>query len=202
MAAYGLPRLSPRSRMSPRADRNPKEHSMADKKADLAGPGIGDYLELEKVLPDGLQLAAVTERDAEGALRGEALHRRQPLQRTQPDDGRSAADRGRRERRQRPAGPRRLAHADPVPHLQRSRQAPHQRAGGAGGHQVEENGAEAVRHAARRRPVHRHARRAQGLLPRSRPQRLRRPVGLGARDHARAAQPRLPERRSSARSGR
>ncbi len=29
-----------------------KEHSMADKKADLAGPGIGDYLELEKVLPD------------------------------------------------------------------------------------------------------------------------------------------------------
>ena len=25
---------------------------MADKKADLAGPGIGDYLELEKVLPD------------------------------------------------------------------------------------------------------------------------------------------------------
>jgi aspartate--ammonia ligase len=35
----------------PRADRNPKEHSMADKKADLAGPGIGDYLELEKVLP-------------------------------------------------------------------------------------------------------------------------------------------------------
>jgi aspartate--ammonia ligase len=29
----------------------PKEHSMADKKADLAGPGIGDYLELEKILP-------------------------------------------------------------------------------------------------------------------------------------------------------
>ena len=24
---------------------------MADKKADLAGPGIGDYLQLEKVLP-------------------------------------------------------------------------------------------------------------------------------------------------------
>jgi aspartate--ammonia ligase len=34
------------------ADRKLKEHSMADKKADLAGPGIGDYLELEKVLPD------------------------------------------------------------------------------------------------------------------------------------------------------
>jgi len=25
---------------------------MADKKADLAGPGIGDYNELEKILPD------------------------------------------------------------------------------------------------------------------------------------------------------
>jgi aspartate--ammonia ligase len=36
----------------PRVDRNHKEHSMADKKADLAGPGIGDYLELEKVLPE------------------------------------------------------------------------------------------------------------------------------------------------------
>jgi aspartate--ammonia ligase len=35
----------------PCADRKLKEHSMADKKADLAGPGIGDYLELEKVLP-------------------------------------------------------------------------------------------------------------------------------------------------------
>jgi len=32
------------------ADRKLK-HSMADKKVDLAGPGIGDYLELEKVLP-------------------------------------------------------------------------------------------------------------------------------------------------------
>ena len=36
---------------APRADRKTKEHSMADKKADLAGPGIGDYLELERVLP-------------------------------------------------------------------------------------------------------------------------------------------------------
>ena len=35
----------------PRVDRKPKEHGMADKKADLAGPGIGNYLELEKVLP-------------------------------------------------------------------------------------------------------------------------------------------------------
>src|ERR1700753_2381740 len=28
-----------------------KENRMADKKADLAGPGIGDYTELEHVLP-------------------------------------------------------------------------------------------------------------------------------------------------------
>ena len=32
-------------------DGNPSEHSMADKRADLAGPGTGDYFELEKVLP-------------------------------------------------------------------------------------------------------------------------------------------------------
>ncbi len=31
---------------------------------------------------------------------------------------------------------------------------------------------------------HRHARRAEGLLPRPRPQRVRRPVGLGAGDPA------------------
>ncbi len=43
-------RISPQSSVT-RADRKTKEHSMADKKADLAGPGIGDYLELEKVLP-------------------------------------------------------------------------------------------------------------------------------------------------------
>jgi aspartate--ammonia ligase len=30
---------------------NAEEHAMADKKADLAGPGIGDYNELEKILP-------------------------------------------------------------------------------------------------------------------------------------------------------
>jgi aspartate--ammonia ligase len=34
-----------------RANPQRKENSMADKKADLAGPGIGDYTELEHVLP-------------------------------------------------------------------------------------------------------------------------------------------------------
>jgi aspartate--ammonia ligase len=51
----------------PRADRNPKEHSMADKKADLAGPGIGDYLELEKVLPDNYS-SLLTPKETQKAL--------------------------------------------------------------------------------------------------------------------------------------
>jgi aspartate--ammonia ligase len=63
MAVYGLPFTHPfakrgREGGAPKpaeqsAVHRPKikEHSMADKKADLAGPGIGDYLELEKVLP-------------------------------------------------------------------------------------------------------------------------------------------------------
>src|SRR5579862_7403287 len=37
--------------LSPAASTAMKENSMADKKADLAGPGIGDYTELEHVLP-------------------------------------------------------------------------------------------------------------------------------------------------------
>jgi len=32
--------------------------TMVDKKADLAGPGIGNYEELEKILPPRLQLSA------------------------------------------------------------------------------------------------------------------------------------------------
>ena len=51
-----------------------------------------------------------------------------------------------------------------------------------------------VRDGPGRGPAHRHARRAQGLLPRPRPLRLRRPVGLGARDHRRGAHARLPDR--------
>jgi aspartate--ammonia ligase len=37
--------------LSPASSTAIKENSMADKKADLAGPGIGDYTELEHVLP-------------------------------------------------------------------------------------------------------------------------------------------------------
>jgi aspartate--ammonia ligase len=36
---------------NPQSIKQPGENTMADKKADLAGPGIGDYAELEKILP-------------------------------------------------------------------------------------------------------------------------------------------------------
>ncbi len=52
----------------------------------------------------------------------------------------------------------------------------------------------AVRVAAGRGAAHRHARGPQGLLPRPRPQRLRRPVGLGAGDRAEGPDARLPHR--------
>jgi aspartate--ammonia ligase len=58
-----------------------------DRKADLAGPGIGDYTELEKILPP---VAADAQRDAAGHLSPAALHRRQPVQGSEPDDGRGA----------------------------------------------------------------------------------------------------------------
>ena len=45
-----------------------------DKKADLAGPGIGDYQELEKYSAAGLSIFADPERDAAGYLPGETLH--------------------------------------------------------------------------------------------------------------------------------
>ncbi len=52
---------------------------MADKKADLAGPGISTYQEVEKILPTRLPVAARHEGDREGDLRSQALHRGQGL---------------------------------------------------------------------------------------------------------------------------
>ena len=46
-----------------------------DKTADLAGPGIGDYAELEHVLPDDYTPLLDPERDTAGARGGEASHR-------------------------------------------------------------------------------------------------------------------------------
>ena len=45
---------------------------MVDKPTDLAGPGIGSYEDLESILPANYS-SLLTERDAEGALRGEAF---------------------------------------------------------------------------------------------------------------------------------
>ena len=141
----------------------------------------------------GLPLLADPERDAAGHLPGETLYRGQPVQGTQPDDGRSAAHRGCRERRQRHARSRRVAHADSVPYLERSQPASRRRAGGASRDQVETRRAQAIRLQSWRGHLHRHARRSQGLFPRSRPFRLCRSVGLGARHHRRAAESRVPE---------
>src|ERR1041384_5573471 len=57
---------------------------------------------------------------------------------------------------------------------------------------MEKSSAQAIRHARRRRPVHRHARGEQGLLSGSRSQRLCRSVGLGKSNDAAGAQSRLP----------
>ena len=115
-----------------------KKVKVDDKRADLAGPGIGDYKELEKILPQSYRSLLTPKETQQAIFQIEALHRRQPVQGTQPDDGRSAADRRRGERRQRHARPRRLAHAHPVPYLQRPQRASHRCPGRAGRHQVEE----------------------------------------------------------------
>ncbi len=69
---------------------------MADKKADLAGPGIGDYTELEHVLPADYS-SLLSPKDTQRAIfELKTYIEDQPLQRTEPDDGHGSADRGRR----------------------------------------------------------------------------------------------------------
>ena len=121
---------------------------MADKKADLAGPGIGDYLELEKVLPDDYS-SLLSPKETQKALFEvkryieDNLCKELNLMMVEVplivDEESGVNDLLDRDGSQ---------NTHPVPHLQRSRQASHQRAGGAGCHQVEENGAQAVRHGA------------------------------------------------------
>ena len=163
------------------------------KEADLAGPGIGDYAELEKVLPEDYHSILGSARDAGGHLHRQGRDRGGALPRTRPDPGPGPAHRRRRVRRQRHARPRRLADADPVPHLERPRPPSHRRPGRPGRDQVEEAALKRVRDGARRGPRHGHARGPQGLLPGPRPQRLRRPVGLGEGHHPGRARPRLSQ---------
>ena len=47
---------------------------MASKAADLAGPGIGNYAELEEILPSDYSSALTPARNAKGHLRRQAFH--------------------------------------------------------------------------------------------------------------------------------
>ena len=112
------------------------------KEADLAGPGVGDYEELEQVLPGRLRARCSTPRETQRSIfavklldRGRAV-RELDLEMVQVPLIVDA-----RERRQRHARPRRLAHARPVPHRERPRPAPGRRPGGPGGDEVEADGA-------------------------------------------------------------
>jgi len=138
---------------------------MADKKADLAGPGIGDYTELEQVLPADYS-SLLSPKDTQRAIFEVKNYIEEHLctelnlmMVTVPlivDEESGVNDYLDRD------GSR-----TPIQfHISNDRDKhPINAQGGAGRHQVEEDGAETVRHAARRRPVHRHARRPQGLLP-------------------------------------
>ena len=53
--------------------------SQSSKKADLAGPGIGDYNELEEDSSRRLQPAPDSERNAKGNFPSETLYRRQSM---------------------------------------------------------------------------------------------------------------------------
>jgi hypothetical protein len=115
-----------------------------DKKADLAGPGIGDYLELERVLPTDYH-SLLTPREAQQAI----FHLKRyiednlcrelnlmmvevPLIVDVKSGVNDMLDR------------RRLAYANPVPHLQRSRQTSPRRSSCSGRHEMEKSRAEAV----------------------------------------------------------
>ena len=159
----------------------------ADKKADLAGPGIGNYDELDKVLPQDYR-SLLSPKETQQAIFAAKNYIEEhlceelgltmvtvPLIVDVESGVNDMLDRD-------------GADAHPVPYSQRLRQAPRSRRDRAGRHEVEAGGPEAVRHAARRGNLHRHAGRAQGLLPRSRPQLLRGPMGVGAGDYAEGAE--------------
>ncbi len=167
---------------------------MADKRSDLAGPGIGSYSDLEQVLPRGYD-SLLTPRETQRAIFAVKQYIEESLCRelnlmmvTVPlivgsDSG--VNDMLDRDGSRTP---------DPVPRQQRPGRAPGRCADRAGRDQMEAGRAAAVRLRARRGHLHRHARRAQGLLPRPRPQLLCGSVGLGTGDHRRSAHPWIPER--------
>ena len=68
---------------------------MEDKQADLAGPGIGNYDDLEKILPNGLQPYTKSKGNDESPLLSEKLHRGELVQGTESDNGSGSSNRGR-----------------------------------------------------------------------------------------------------------
>ena len=57
---------------------------MADKKADLAGPGISTYAEVEKILPSDYRPLLDPKETQKAIYGGQALHRGRPLQGAEP----------------------------------------------------------------------------------------------------------------------
>ncbi len=164
-----------------------------DKKADLAGPGIGDYKKLEKILPNDYH-SLLTPKETQQAIfqvkryiednlckELNLMMVEVPLIVDVESGVNDMLDRD---------GSR-----TPIQfHISNDRNLhPAGCASGAGRDQMETGGAEAVRLQSGRGHLHRHARRSQGLFSGSRPFRLRRSMGLGARDHGGAAQPGLFE---------
>ncbi|MFH1108783.1 MAG: hypothetical protein V1790_06275 [Planctomycetota bacterium] len=130
---------------------------MLDKAADVAGPGIGDYTELEKVLPRDYS-SALTPKETQKAILAAKQYIEENLCKelnlimvTVPlivDVERGVNDLLDRDGSRTPI----QFHIS-----KRSEQTSRRRSGGTGGDEMEEDGPEAVRHEARRRAVHRHA---------------------------------------------
>ena len=89
---------------------------LLDKKADLAGPGIGDYRELEKILPRDYQVTAHKERHTEAIFRLKRYIEDNLCKELNLMMVEVPADRRCGERRERHARPRWITHTDPVSH--------------------------------------------------------------------------------------
>ena len=149
------------------------------KAADLAGPGISTYAAVDKILPRNYRpilnnkdtqkaIFAIKRYIEDGLAKALKLQLVQvPLIVEKESGMNDNLDRdGSRTPVEFPCG---LGH-----------RPAHERAGRAGGDEVEALGADPVRLQGRRGHQHRHARGAQGLLPRPRPQRPTSTSGTGS----------------------
>ena len=114
------------------------------KVADLAGPGIGNYQELEQILPSDYS-SVLTRRETQKAIFAVKHFIEDSLcKELQPDDGYGAADGGPGERRKRHAGPRWIANSHSISHQQRPESSSPGCTDRASGNEVEEDGAERI----------------------------------------------------------